>query len=303
MGPQLIGLRKIWDQAPHNALTDLARFRNNWFCVFREGTNHISPDGIIRILVSEDGADWRIAAVLEIPGLDLRDPKITITPSGTLMLNAAAAYPPQSSQRHQSLVWFSSNGFEWSTPANVGDPDCWLWRIRWHKGIAYGIGYKTAEPLGTRLYSSHDGTQFDILVDSLFVEDWPNEATLIFREDDSALCLLRRDAGIATAMSGAATPPYDKWTWRDLGVRIGGPNLLSLPDGHIVAAVRRYGKDASTSLNWLDPIRGTLEEFLALPSGGDTSYAGLCWHEETLWVSYYSSHEQRASIYLATVRL
>ena len=31
---------------------------------------------------------------------------------------------------------------------------------------------------------------------------------------------------------------------------------------------------ARTSLCWIDPDKGTLAEFLALPSGGDTSYAG-----------------------------
>jgi hypothetical protein len=38
---------------------------------------------------------------------------------------------------------------------------------------------------------------------------------------------------------------------------------------------------------------------LELPSGGDCSYAGLAWHGERLWVSYYSSHEGRTRIYLA----
>ena len=35
----------------------------------------------------------------------------------------------------------------------------------------------------------------------------------------------------------------------------------------------------------------------------DTSYPGLVWHEGQLWVSYYSSHEGKTSIYLARVRL
>ena len=45
-----------------------------------------------------------------------------------------------------------------------------------------------------------------------------------------------------------------------------------------------------------------LTEFLKLPSGGDTSYAGLEWHKGLLWVSYYSSHEGKTSIYLAKVK-
>jgi len=35
-GAELVEVRKIWDQAPHNAFTDLRRFQDRWFCVFRE---------------------------------------------------------------------------------------------------------------------------------------------------------------------------------------------------------------------------------------------------------------------------
>jgi hypothetical protein len=44
-------------------------------------------------------------------------------------------------------------------------------------------------------------------------------------------------------------------------------------------------------------------ETLRLPSGGDTSYAGLVWHENLLWVSYYASHEGKTAIYLAKVKV
>ncbi len=46
----LVDVRRIWDRAPHNAFTDLLRFRGRWFCVFREGTAHVSPDGALRVL-------------------------------------------------------------------------------------------------------------------------------------------------------------------------------------------------------------------------------------------------------------
>ena len=79
--------------------------------------------------------------------------------------------------------------------------------------------------------------------------------------------------------------------------------MIQLPDGRFVAAVRLYDGGARTSLCWLDPDQATMTEFLKLPSGGDTSYAGLVWHEGLLWISYYSSHEGRTSIYLAKVKL
>jgi hypothetical protein len=153
------------------------------------------------------------------------------------------------------------------------------------------------------LYSSHDGILYKTLVSNVFTDDYPNEATLAFQQDNSAVCLLRRDGGTASAMLGIARPGYLQWHWKDLGVRVGGPNLLILSDGRIVAAFRRNIEKPWTSLSWLDPLSGSLTEFLALPSGGDTSYPGLCWHENLLWVSYYSSHEERTSIYLARIEL
>src|SRR5437867_11972424 len=60
---QLIEVRKIWEHAPHNAFTDLVRFKGKWFCVFREGQAHVSGDGALRVIVSPDGANWTSAAL------------------------------------------------------------------------------------------------------------------------------------------------------------------------------------------------------------------------------------------------
>jgi hypothetical protein len=43
---------------------------------------------------------------------------------------------------------------------------------------------------------------------------------------------------------------------------------------------------------------------LELPSGGDCSYPGLLWHDDSLHVTYYSSHEGgKAAVYYAKVKL
>jgi hypothetical protein len=44
-------------------------------------------------------------------------------------------------------------------------------------------------------------------------------------------------------------------------------------------------------------------ELVRFPSGGDTSYPGFVIHDGTLYVSYYSSHEGKTSIYLAKMPL
>lgn len=305
--PVLIGTRRIWDEAPHSAFTDLIRFHNHWFCVFREGQGHVSADGALRILTSANGEQWETAALITSPNSDLRDAKICVTNDGRLMLGGAEAlHHPETGKtyQHQSLVWFSDDGRNWSQRHDVADANFWLWRITWHDGLAYGFGYATNdEPRKVRLYSSRDGKAFRTLVaDAAPGTGYANETGNVFLKDGTCYCLLRRDGVKNTGLLGTAQPPYTEWSWRDLGVRVGGPQMVQLPDGRFMAAVRLYDNKVRTSLCWIDVTNGQLTEALALPSGGDCSYAGMVWHDDILWVSYYSSHEEKTSIYLAKVR-
>ncbi|RUL83114.1 exo-alpha-sialidase [Tautonia sociabilis] len=306
---RLIEARRIWDEAPHCAFTDLIRFDGRWLCTFREGQRHVSPDGAIRVIASEDGERWEPIARLTSASADLRDPKLCTSPDGRLMLTAAAAlHDPGDGGRHQTLAWFSQDGASWDGPHPIGRRGDWLWRVSWHDGTPYSVGYSTEADRPARvarLYRGADGRAdaFEAIVDPLFEAGEPSEATLRFLPDGQALCLLRRDGAEPSAQLGQAEPPYLNWTWTDLGVRVGGPNLIRLPDGRLIAVVRLYDGGPRTAVCRLDPGAGTLTELLALPSGGDTSYAGLAWHAEQLWISYYSSHEGRTAIYLARVAL
>src|SRR6185437_11243012 len=64
---KLVEARKIWDQAPHNAFTDLVRFHDRWYCVFREGKAHVAPDGALRVITSTNGEKWESAALITSP--------------------------------------------------------------------------------------------------------------------------------------------------------------------------------------------------------------------------------------------
>ncbi|MBN2312158.1 MAG: exo-alpha-sialidase [Candidatus Hydrogenedentes bacterium] len=299
--------RKIWDQAPHNAFTSLVRYKDEWFCAFREGEGHVSPDGALRVLVSTDGAEWASAARIASDTDDLRDAQICVTADGRLMLSGAAVAQPRRDGGLQTRAYFSEDGRTWSEGVDIGDQGLWLWRVTWHKDTAYGFGYATGIPEAERfirLYTSKDGAHFDTLVEALRPNEYANESSMVFLDDDTCLCLLRRDnsSSCTNGLLGKAKPPYTEWAWQDLGARIGGPCMIRLPDGRFAAAVRLYDGEVRTGLCWIDPDAGTLTEFLALPSGGDTSYPGLVWHDGLLWVSYYASHEGKTSIYLAKVR-
>jgi hypothetical protein len=301
--PQLLSVKKIWDSAPHNAFTDLIRYSNQWLCAFREGKAHVSDDGTIRILSSKDASNWESWAHVKMDGVDLRDPKICITPSGELLLATAGAYRDRKPVVHESISWLTRDGKKWDGPHRIGDTNMWLWRVTWHKGTAYSVGYDTAGEKFVRLYESKDGRKFTTLVPTLFSEGYPNESGMTFLADDTALILLRRDGDKSSGLLGRAQPPYKEWTWTDLGVKIGGPALIELPDKRLIAGVRLYDGKVRTSIVQIDAASGKLTELLPLPSGGDNSYPGLVWHEDTLFVSYYSSHEGKTAIYLARVKL
>lgn len=63
--------------------------------------------------------------------------------------------------------------------------------------------------------------------------------------------------------------------------------------------MRLYDKKVRTSLVTLNKHTDDLTEIMALPSGGDTSYAGMMLQQNKLLSSYYSSHQGRCSIYTA----
>ena len=300
---QLIETHKIWDRGQHNAFTDLIRFQDHWFCAFREGQGHVSPDGSLRIITSSDGIQWKSASLIRSTDADLRDPKLSVTPDGRLLVTAVAAWHKPHPATHKTMIWHSDDGHTWDHPVEIGDDNIWLWRTVWHEKTAYNVGYSVSEDRFTRLYRSTDGRTFAPLVDRLFDQGYSNETALTFAADGQAFCLLRRDGEGGSAQLGFAKPPYTNWKWRDLGVKIGGPQMIRLPDGRHLAAVRLYDGGARTSLCWVDSKDAQLTECLRLPSGGDTSYAGLVMHGGLLWVSYYSSHEGKTSIYLSKVRI
>ena len=309
---EIVELNKIWDQAPHNAFTDLIRWNEKFYCAFREGRGHVSTDGKIRVLESKDGGTWDSAALSELEGNDLRDAHLSATPDGRLMLIGGAAPRKKDNEPAPTgtFVSFSKDGGEWSKPQIVVEPGRWMWQVSWHEGKAYGVSYAAGERMPyIELLVSSDGVNFKSHVPELFSEGYPTEVTLRFDDDGTCYALMRRDGRgnePSSAMLGVSKPDYKQWRWRDLGAEFngfGGPNFIKIPAGYWIGAGRMYQDGAHTALTYIDVANGTMTRLARLPSGGDTSYPGLVWHNDMLYVSYYSSHEGKTSIYVAKVRV
>ncbi len=297
--PQLVSVRKIWDAAPHNAFTDLIRFHNVWYCTFREAEGHVKGDGKLRVLASTDGESWQPAALLAESGTDLRDPKLSITPDGRLMILAGGSvYRDGTLAGRRPRVAFSKDGRSWTTLEPILAEGDWLWRVTWGEGRAYGVSYRQG---GGVLYSSADGLHYQEVA-TLQVPGI-SEVTLRFLPGGEMMALARRDTGNRHAWIGTSRAPYREWKWREVDHAVGGPNFIRLPDGTLWAAGRESGAGPATVLARI--TRESYEPVLTLPSGGDTSYPGLVWEsgDRRLWMSYYSTHEGQTSIYLAKIRL
>ena len=301
VSPEIVSVQKIWDRAPHNAFTDLIRFRGRWWCTFRQGQGHGGDTGQVSVITSDDGVKWESAALLTQDGIDLRDPKLSLMPDGRLMLiMGGIVYDHQGTDQTRSpRVAFSPDGHDWTEPRKLLAEDHWLWRVTWQEGWAWSVS-KLGEgrhPRRGMLYRSLDALDWEWVTEFLLPNDTWNasETTLRFLPDGMMIALTRPH------WIGTSHPPYTNWSWTKTETDIGGPNFIHLPDGSLWAAGRCYGERPTTVLAYMEPDR--YEPVLTLPSGGDCSYPGLVWHENLLWMSYYSSHEGKTSIYLAKIEI
>ena len=254
------------------------------------------------MIASDDGATWESTALLEETGIDLRDPKLSITPDDRLMISAGGSvYRDGELVGRQPRSAFSADGADWTSTQRILSDGNWLWRVTWHDGVGYGVSYGIGESekdWSVTLYRTTDGLDFEKVVE-WDIDGKPNETTVRFLNDGRMMALVRREAQNKHGWVGVSEAPFTDWQWNDMGFQIGGPNFIQLPDGTLWAAGRRYPPVtvlARLSENAYEPV-------LELPSEGDCSYPGLVWHEGLLWMSYYSSHEDKTSIYLAKIRM
>lgn len=304
-GARIESVSSVWNESPHNAFTDLVYFNDAFYLTFRAASRHVVPPlgeagGVAKLLRSTDGQVWTSIADFSLGATDndLRDPKLSVTPNGELILLAANVPHASSLGLRQSYTWSSPDGSTWSEPTQAINGADWLWRTAWNPqtNLSYGISYSGN---ATQLNLSTNGLVYGTYRPALTAG---NEGALLFLDDGTAAALVRREG--ASAVIGTSSNML-AWNFRDTGEFVGGPNMIQIPDGRVVVGGRfldEFSSNPRTSLGFLDLASGKIDEFLQLPSGGDTGYPGLVWHDDKLWVSYYSSHVgKKSSVYMATV--
>jgi hypothetical protein len=318
--------KRIWankgSKGQYQAFTDLKFFEGTWYCCFRQGKTHLSKDGAIYVLRSKNGETWQPALVIEDSRYDFRDPHMFIMPGKGNRQPALwlTCYRDSPSGAAQTVTCSTRNGQTWSAMSPIGPANVWLWRTTWseQQDIGLSVGYV---PGGRRvsLYSTSDGKRYTLLREDLYTSPSgagiPSEHAMAYHLDGTAYCLLRRDAPDGKhgdALIGVAAPPYQEWRWNRSGVKVGGPELLRLADGRIVAACRRYVQPDKWAPAYLQFATTILPpEFADVdyrPMGriqsdneADIGYAGMVEKDGYVWFSYYCGVVPNVHVYVARV--
>jgi len=312
-------IRRIWDRGNHNAFTDITFFKNKLWVVFREGDGHIpnkdnTGNGIIRVLSSRDGEFWESAATIQLEGIDLRDPKVSVTPKNRLMIiMGGSKYDQQEIQGIHTYVSTSDpNGNRFSDPEpveldeNFNSDFNWIWRITWYEKTGYGVLYQSfvdGEKGKTKAFlvkTNHKGMEYE-LVTELDIDGNPSEGTVRFLGGGEMSIVIRRDGGDKMGMLGTSKAPYTDWSWQKLDFRLGGPNMEIIPINKLLIATRVYSPDGNYTALLMGKKNEPFKEVFRLPSGGDNSYPGMFSIAGFVWLSYYSSHEGKTGVYYARI--
>ena len=310
----IVSVERIWDRAGHNAFTSLIEFRGKLYCTFRESEGHVSPvNGSVRVIASDDGQNWYSVALLSERDVDLRDPQLSVTPGGRIMLNMGGSYYEGDKlvQMKPKVSFSDEKGVNFSVPQDIMLEEGlkkgkdWLWKATWHDGTAWaGIYQPFGDSTSVVLAKSYDGIHYGY-VTKFNIPGSANETTLRFDEKDNMIAIVRREgSNNRNGYIGMSAPPYQNWKWNELGARLGGPDLIILPNGKMLCGSRFYqlGMTDKTVIAKVTP-EGKYIKLVTLPSGGDCSYPGMLIRDGMLWMSYYSSHEDKTAIYLVRLWL
>ena len=324
-----IEVERIWDKG-YSAFPSIVEFNGSYYVSCREAKSHIFDDkgnaeGKARILVSKNGKRWKSAALLEKPGTDLRDPKLSVTPDGRLMVTmGGSVFENKECVSYFPQVAFSTDGKTFTAPSpvkfdgNITDNKEWIWRLTWQGSTGYGVTYGDH----FALVKTTDGVNYEMVKElELDRANFPGESTIRFGSDGRMYMMVRCDSGDCLGRWGWSDFPYTDWTWTDMDFHLGGPDFILLGDKVVAGSRYHFPNGKCRTMVLTGNLEGEFEERYLMPSGGDTSYPGFIDMGKELWMVYYSCHETaeggshgtiydfdpkakeapRASIYLARI--
>jgi hypothetical protein len=315
-------LRRVTNDSNHNAFTGAAYFKDTLYIAYRQGDSHVDDGGRLICLRSRDhGKSFDNAHVARGDG-DTRDAHLYSTGS-RLFLNGFVLHSAEhaSDRTFRSGCVYSDNGLNWSswTPFNGADNHI-LWRPEFFKGKHYCAGYGWDEtgqnPDKNKItwFESDNGIDWTAKLVLEQGATQPNECSLAFKPDGTAVMLVRREHASKKPLLMTAPAPYTNWTKQELDLRLAGPCLWLYGDD-IYFSGRWFITPRTTHVALWKMVDGLPVMQMVLPSGPgfDCSYMSRaqCPHNSSQFaLVYYSGHDvpldasihqwEKPSIYIAT---
>lgn len=288
------------------------------------------PDGRVHALdiydrPPEEGGDYGFYYQLDKPGDPPNDLEENVTRQSATWLSSdgenwssAYACPSGINSWRWEVSWH--NGMGYSIGYNGKDKQGTLyrtrdgksWRVLMEKFFPGGIGNEASLAFG------RDNTAYCLLRDGHLRPTGKENKSSVENSDGHVIemgegCKIH---GTSVPMLGIGKAPYYKeWEWKNLKVNwngtvkpideifkapLGGPKIIRLSDGRLVAAGRVLGPgrdDGHITLFLLDTDSSQLTMFAEIDG---TTYGGVAEHDGMLWVSYGAADKPGyLAIYLA----
>lgn len=300
---QVRSIRRVTDNAFHNAFTGAAWFQGALYIAYRQGDRHVCDQGRLVIQRSRDGGQ-HFDTVAVIKGtFDTRDAHLYAVNDEQLFIAGFELEPPPTRTRYSGCAW-TTNGLNWSPwTRRQGDIDnVVLWRSRHHQGRHYAAGYRfdpEKNQSQTAWYQSADGLTWTRGA-TLHEGDHCSEAAFWFAADGQVVLLQRREIASRQPVLMRSSPPYETWSKRELPIALHGPMIWQVA-GKTYIGGRWYPPNASpvTGIFHLDE-NDQPQLVTVLPSGPgfDHSYISVapCPDDpHRLMMAYYSAHGSAAT--------
>lgn len=226
-------IRRITNDARHNAFTGACWFKDHLFVAYRQGDAHCDPFGRIVVLRSRDkGLSWDHVAVVRGPG-NMQD--VHLYSDGRRLYAVGSCFRQDKRQTRQSGCAITADGDRWTSwAAYEGTGRFILWRPQFHRGKHYCAAYtwRSKPPWGAVWwFESRDGWRWRQRHEIHAGDERPSECDLEIRPDGKATMLMRCDGGVFQPYLCISAAPFREWRKRKLEeITLVGPCVWTVGD-------------------------------------------------------------------------
>ena len=289
----------------HNSNTDMTFWNGRFYLCHQTSPFHLGTSrSRMKLWASTDAHDWKLVRQFKADDGEFRDPTFAQI-HGRLFIYFLPNRDRNPEPYTTAFTW-SKDGADWSPVEEVDHPGWLYWRPKTRDNETWYVTAYWHEHGQSRLLKTNDGVSWQT-VSQIWEGERNDETDFEFLPDGRILSTARLEGKgswdgdrLGATLLSVAEPPYTDWAHdRSHVTRLDGPCLFPY-NGRVYAVGRHQASflpglveqgglfaKKRTSLYHVEPTQ--LTYLTDLPSGGDTSYAGIVIRDSDMYVSYYTS--------------